>query len=275
MRRNDRRAAVAAFAALAATSGCWASEEIIVLDDSCGTAAIAAQTACAGEIRFADPALEAAVREELDRPTGELSAADLAQILVLDAGSRDIEKLDGIECLASATHVDLSNNRIADLAPLAALDTLLVLELRNNRIESIEPIACLEQLESLHLAENAIADLSPVAGLAALQRLDVRANRIDDVRSVAGLSALEDLMIESNQVRDLAPFIGLAKLRDTNFSDNQITDLTPLVANASLADGARVGVGDNPIDESDQADNIAALCDRGAFVAPYCPFTGD
>jgi hypothetical protein len=53
-------------------------------------------------------------------------------------------------------------------------------------------------------------------------------------------------------------------------SGNQIADLAPLVANAELGEGDSVYVDDNPIDEMAQADNIAALCDRGVSLDPYC-----
>ena len=48
-------------------------------------------------IEFADANLEAAVREALDRPSGPLTAADLAALTVLDASDRGIESLAGLE----------------------------------------------------------------------------------------------------------------------------------------------------------------------------------
>ena len=94
---------------------------------------------------------------------------------------------------------------------------------------------------------------------------------IGDLDRMQSLTALQLLELEGNEISLLAPLSGLTSLSLLDLSNNQISDLAPLVANAGIGSGDYVYVYDNPIDEVAQAENIAALCDRGVLLDPFCP----
>jgi hypothetical protein len=119
---------------------------------------------------FGDPGLEAAVRAELNQPFGFLNRNDLLDVVELDAASRGIESLQGIENLHNLLILDLTNNAVASLSPLSTLTNLTILNLDSNRITSLAPLAGLFNLDELYLtnlyesehAGNTVWDLAPL-----------------------------------------------------------------------------------------------------------------
>jgi Leucine-rich repeat (LRR) protein len=111
---------------------------------------------------FKDTNLEAAIRTELGLPFGFLTRADLLGLEVLDARSRGIRDLTGLEFAENLVSLDLDTNEISDLIPLANLIQLETLNLDDNEIFDLTPLAGLLQLSTLSLFNNQVADLSPL-----------------------------------------------------------------------------------------------------------------
>ncbi|MEW6755152.1 MAG: leucine-rich repeat domain-containing protein [Candidatus Latescibacterota bacterium] len=77
-----------------------------------------------GEVVFADGRLEAAVREAAGKQTGPLLTSDLRGVTALRASGQAIADLGGIAALVNVTELDLSDNAIHGIAPLAAHEAL-------------------------------------------------------------------------------------------------------------------------------------------------------
>lgn len=111
-----------------------------------------------------DSNLELAFREALGQPFGCLSSSDLASITELQAESRDITSLEGIEYCTSLTTLNLRDNLVQSITPLTELDNLVSVDLTNNAVRNIEAIAGWENLNELQLAGDLmeIFDWSPL-----------------------------------------------------------------------------------------------------------------
>ena len=200
-------------------------------------------------VSFADPNLEAAVRDALDKPSGDLYRADVNSLVFLQASNRGITDLSGIENCVHLTDLRLSDNDITDFAPLtqlprletlhligmglidigflATLTTLQELQLQQNQISDLSPLEDLTHLYDLYLRDNQISDLSPLVGLG-IGYLDLRDNQVSDLSPLASLANLYYLVLDYNQVSDLSPLEDLTSLRRLNSRNNQIVDLSPL-----------------------------------------------
>ena len=75
-------------------------------------------------ITFPDPNLEAAIREAIGKPTGDIYQSDLASLTILDAAARGIQSLDGLEYCSNLTELYLQCNQIGDVSPLQNLISL-------------------------------------------------------------------------------------------------------------------------------------------------------
>jgi hypothetical protein len=162
-------------------------------------------------VYFADPGLKAAVEDELY--IADPTPADMLTLTYLNAQSRGISDIAGLQYATNLQELLLRWNQISDLSVLTALVNLRSLDAHGNH--------------SLH-------DLSPLAGLANLEELVLRINRISDLSPLAGLTRLETLDLQWNDVCDLSPLAGLANLRELRLRYNGIDDLSPLAALARL-----------------------------------------
>ena len=95
---------------------------------------------CSDPLVFADPALESALREALDLPTGPIAWSDARGVTSLDLFRSDIQSLDGLECLIDLEVLYLRSNEIADLLPLAQLENLTNLNIEVNEVTDFAPL---------------------------------------------------------------------------------------------------------------------------------------
>ena len=93
-----------------------------------------------------DSALESAIRDELGKPTGNLTSSDMATLTSLTATSLNIADLTGLEAAVNLTFLDLGFNQISNLSPLSGLTQLGQLWLENNLITDIGVLAVLVNL---------------------------------------------------------------------------------------------------------------------------------
>ena len=190
--------------------------------------AIPAVVAASEVVTFNDPNLEAAVRDALGKPVGDITDEDMAGLDTLDASLRGITDLSGLEYAVNLQTLHLYNNQISDLSPLAGLTNLEGLGLGVNQISDLSPLAGLTNLQTLGLWANQISDISPLAGLTNLQTLGLEDNQISDLGPLARLTNLEWLYLGVNQIRDLSPLARLTNLEWLGLWANQISDLSPL-----------------------------------------------
>ena len=89
---------------------------------------------------FPDPNLEAAIREAIGKPTGDIYQSDLEGLTSLDASSRNIADLTGLEYCTSLTTLLIQSNQIDNITQLSGLTSLTTLNLSTNQISDIEPL---------------------------------------------------------------------------------------------------------------------------------------
>jgi Leucine-rich repeat (LRR) protein len=187
-------------------------------------------------VYFPDPNLRAVIREAIGKPTGDIYQSDLDTLVTLNAATRGITDLTGLEHCISLTWLDLADNQIGDISPLAGLSSLTILNLHTNQIGDISPLAGLSKLTELVLRTNQISDISPLAGLSSLAILNLHTNQISDISPLTDLTNLTELRLYSNQISDISPLAGLVKLTDLRLYSNQISDISPLAGLTKLTE---------------------------------------
>ena len=113
-------------------------------------------------VSFADPHLEQAVRERLEKPQEEITATDMELLEELILLGKGVDDLFGLEYAVNLRSLNLRSNAIIDLTPLSGLINL----------------------EELNLADNDIENLTPLRDLTGLKRLDLNLNRIGEFTSI-------------------------------------------------------------------------------------------
>lgn len=93
----------------------------------------------AQKVGFADTNLEWVVRQELGRPNGPLTYGDLQSLTTLDATSRGIVSLAGLEMARNLLTLNIASNLVTDIRPLLDLPDLEFADLRYNHLDICSP----------------------------------------------------------------------------------------------------------------------------------------
>ena len=133
-------------------------------------------------------------------------------VLLATAETQDCNQAEAV--LTSLTGLDLGQQEIVDVMPLATLPHLTQLSLGGNQIVDVSPLASLTNLAALYLSANQIVDVSPLAHLTQLIELNLSENQIVDVSPLASLTNLTWLYLANNQIVDVSPIASLTKLKE-------------------------------------------------------------
>ena len=209
-----------------------------------------------------DPNLRAAIAEALGKsPNAPVTVEEMEELERLEARNRGIQDLTGLQFATNLKRLNLRDNQIFDLSPLAALVLLHELGLSSNgqieqfsdlsplsglinlkrldfdskNVSNLSPLSRLTKLEFLHFTDTNVSDFSPLAGLINLESLGFnRTPGISDISPLAGLVNLKFIGSWGHGISDLSPLAGLTKLEDIDFCAGNISDLTPLAGLTNL-----------------------------------------
>ena len=190
-----------------------------------------------GALSIPDANLRMALAHALGKePTQSITAEDLAGLAQLDwsaeaRGSHQhrIADLTGLEFAVGLRSLDLTNNKLGDLSPLAHLPALTWLDLDANfPVTDVGPLAGLKKLRFLRVRQANVVDISALAGLVYLRTLSLGTNEISDISALAGLVDLRFLNLSNNEISDISALRELVQLRVLDLNENPVTDLSPL-----------------------------------------------
>ena len=205
-----------------------------------------------GVVYFPDANLEAAIREAIEKPTGDIYRSDLLGLTSFDASERSISDIKGLEHCFHLDFLSLWRNEISDISALSSLIDLTTLYLGENQISDISPLSSLANLTTLYLWENEISDISPLSSLSNLTTLYLYRNAIpiSDISALSSLINLSWLCLDDNQISDISALSSLINLTNLALKGNQISDISAL---SSLTNLTYLALFEN------QVSNITAL----------------
>ena len=233
----------------------------------CVALTLLVNAAAAQVVTIPDPNLEQLVRETLRLPNNvQIERRHMLQLRDLDAGgNREILNLTGLEYATNIVSLNLYDNpiedisplanmtkmtgfnlwgcRVVDLSPLRNLMNLSWIVLGSNQISNLSPLSELTNLTYLNLSLNQISDISPLANLVNLQELLIDQNSVEDITILANLTQLTRLRSDTNQIHDISPLANLTRLEELWLNRNAITNLAPLTGLNNLQ---KLYLADNP-----------------------------
>lgn len=195
-----------------------------------------------GKPSFADYRLDAAVREAIGKPSGDLTARDLADpaLRSLALTGAGISDLTGIEWCIHLSNLDLSKNEIVDLTPLAVLKELTHLDVSRNKIADLAPLRSLPNITELRINSNQISDLRPLEGFHELQKIPFSGNPVRDLSPLRELPLLETLDLTGAPYVDLETLQGFTHLTRLIMNGRGLEDLTFLAGLHNLVELALI-----------------------------------
>ena len=239
-------------------------------------------------VTFPDGALEAAIRDGLNKPSGDIYKSELVLMDSLIAESKGIEDLTGLENCSNLLllhlglneisninalsemlilrDLDLRDNSIADISPLSSLTSLIFLQLSRNPISNLEDLENLTGLILLNINSVATTDIQPLSSLTNLQYLYIFGNSIDDISMLSSCPHIIYFYADYNLIDDISVLSGMTGLNNVYLRHNQVQDISPLVNNTGIAGGDQVALESNPLSLQSIDTYIPALQARGVTV---------
>lgn len=158
-------------------------------------------------VTFKDSNVEKAIRNSINKPTGDLLKSDVENITDLTLDDRAIKDISGIENLINLKKLYL--DRIT--------------------INNLDALKNLSNLESLRLEYVKLGDMTALENMINLKYLYLDGMNIKDISLLKNLTNLEDLTFDGDiELSDISPLKGLIKLKDVSFLDCPIKDISPL-----------------------------------------------
>jgi len=174
------------------------------------------------ELEITPKSIEVVLREQINKPSGDLTINDFKDLKILDASKRKITDLTGIELCTNLEELDLGINYITDLSLLSKLNNLKTLNLRSNKITNIDALSGLTNLEEINLSRNRITNIAPLLSLPKLTKLDLSRNSEADFAPISELARLTELKLEYNNIFRPPDLSGLKQLKSLNLALNDI-----------------------------------------------------
>jgi len=209
-------------------------------------------------VNIPDPELQSVIRDTLNKPTGDITVADMESVTVLDAsvwtrgaGRPAIASLEGLKAARNLRTLNLASTiswmnmpdptvlSTTNLSAIAALSKLENLDLScyhyyapaNPSLPAV--LSSLTNLQTLVLWLTPLADLSFFTNLTRLRSLDLSNNDLTNMPALTGLTNLEALQLDGNLFTDISFLEGLTGLRSL------FIEVDYQVANISLPQGLR------------------------------------
>ncbi len=211
-------------------------------------------------VAFTEPQLEAHVRQQLGKPSGQILSHELQAIKELRLATpgsytslsdlRYFTHLTTLELVGTGAHVDITalpnlseltsvslrsmGLDSLDLEAFTDMDWLTSLDLTANHIATLGPLSQLKQVQTLMLSQNNILDITPLSGLTKLTTLGIGQNGIDDTAAFADLTQVQSLDLSGNRVRSLSGLTNMTALKTLNLEGNALVSLQALANAKSL-----------------------------------------
>ena len=171
----------------------------------------------------------------------------------------DISDMSPIQTLKHLQQLNLSFNKITEIANLDKLTKLQYLDLRDNQIWEIAKLSKLSNLRQLTLSNNKITDIANLGGLTNLQQLGLSSNKITAIANLDKLPNLQDLYLSGNQITAIDNLDNLPDLQQLDLNYNKITEIANLGKLLKLQQLNLIGNQISKIENLDKLTNLQEL----------------
>ncbi|MDH8679451.1 hypothetical protein QE109_14930 [Fusibacter bizertensis] len=204
-------------------------------------------------ITIKDPVLEQMIREQLDKPEGELTTLDMEMLYSININyeKNPVNEISGLEYAVNLNDFSFSRGTLKSLNPVVNLQNLFYLNVSYAEIS--DPIADFDApaLERVGFIETNVAEYDFLKNLTAVSSIIVTDCNLSDIGFMQNWENLTDVYLTYNAISDLEPLRGkdsiislnihmnnvvsidalstLTNLQSLNISYNHVADITPIM----------------------------------------------
>lgn len=210
------------------------------------------------EAVFADPAMEASVRELLGVDADQtLMTNQLWEIKEFTVPAQT-QVFDDLALLPYVEKLTIQDQKLDTLAYLSSLSALTELNLTGCRFpsEDLSILAGLPKLTHLTLAQCGLSTLADLSGAQNLTHLNLNNNTLQNLEPISSMNTLVEISLGHNALITLNALSSLTNLENLDISYNSVSDLSPLASCVSLK---WLNAGNNSISKLSGVDSLSGL----------------
>ena len=181
-------------------------------------------------VKVSSPELEAQIRLKINKPKGDLDAADLAKVPSINLTTAKVDELDPCTFpkMTGLKFLYIGQGKLTDLRPIQTLVRLEGLRASINEVEDLKPLEKLVKLDQLDLSKTHVRDLSVLANLVNVTELQLDDTQVSDLTPLAKMTKLEHVSIQHTNVTDVSPLKDLKKLKQLDVAGDAISNINVL-----------------------------------------------
>lgn len=165
--------------------------------------------------------------------TSDTPMTSMPPSVELDLSGKQLKSIPQLP--ANLTKLDLSENHISDISPLASLTNLKELNLSYNSINDLAPLSELQNLTSLTMESIVISDFSVLPSLSNLKELDIANNHVNNISFLSKFTGLTKLNLNKNDITNISPLTSLTDLIELGlWANDNLSDISPLSSLSNL-----------------------------------------
>ena len=150
-------------------------------------------------------------------------------VQLIDLEDNDIEDLTPLANLRLLQSINLADNRILSVKPLENLERVQYLELSNNQVKNIDSLANMTNMRSLYLSNNRIKHVDVLLRMPKVWTLYIAENPVVIFEPIGHLKWLSSFDASDCNIKSVDFMKPLTELKYVNLQDNQIEDFSALV----------------------------------------------
>ena len=213
-------------------------------------------------VTFADPAMEAAVRDMLDIPNDTLYTDQVWAIteFTVPGDALVYSDLGYMPYLKSLKIESGISAELKHIMSLSQLEKLSIVDCTVSQ-EVLDAVAGFASLTELTMADCDLTSIAPLSKAQSLTYLDLSYNTIGNITALSGIQNLQTLYMEHNALSDLSALSALTGLTTLDVSFNAVTSIAPICTIQGLV---VLDVGNNQLENLGAIDNLINLKELSA-----------
>ena len=187
-------------------------------------------------IYIKDLELEKLIREEINKPDGDILMSDMALIedIYIDFTENPVYEIEGLEYAVNLEVFCFSNGTLKSLNPISQSKKLYFLDISYAEVENQIEMFDVPILENVCFTDVNVSDYSFLMNSNEITDLIISGCNIENIDFIVNMDRIEKLNLDYNRISDIKALEGKQFLTYLNLHVNEITEIEALSTCESL-----------------------------------------
>jgi internalin A len=219
-----------------------ATEAVSTENSSAETEVIATESATeavqTAVVTFKDEGLEKYIRENLQKPSGDILVSDMETLSSIDLRDNIAYDLSGLEYAKNIYSATISDCTVKSITPLAKIEGLPYLNIAYSVVEEVPDRVNWKAMHTFSVIDSSIPNINFLSSVTSLNSFTHVSSKLSSLEPIVNNRDLASVDFSSSLVKDISPLKGMDKIDYLDFAQSQVASLETLetLTNLSVID---------------------------------------